>query len=119
MKTEQSNGSASRREFLRGGVRYALLTGLGAVSATLVKRSGGQLSGQTCINQGICRSCAAFTDCGLPQALSAKEFCRRSSRRGEAQTSSKERGIHAASTSERESKLKRTKVRVPEADYET
>jgi hypothetical protein len=66
-------GGASRREFLRGGARYALLTALGAVSATLVQRSGGKLAGQTCINQGICRGCGTFADCGLPQALSAKQ----------------------------------------------
>lgn len=64
---------ASRREFLRGGARYTFLTALGAVSATLFQRSGGRLSGQTCINQGICRGCGAFADCGLPQALSAKQ----------------------------------------------
>ena len=67
---------ASRREFLRGGARYALLAGLGAVSATLVKRNGSKLSGQTCINQGICRGCTAFDNCGLPQALSAKHVQR-------------------------------------------
>jgi len=80
------HNGASRREFLRGGARYALLTALGAVSATLVQRSGGKLAGQTCINQGICRGCETFADCGLPQALSAKEFYFRSSRREEAQT---------------------------------
>jgi len=70
---ESDQDSESRREFLRGGARYALLAGLGAVSATLFKRSGGKLSGQTCINQGICHGCTAFTGCGLPQALSAKQ----------------------------------------------
>lgn len=82
-KTDQT-GDASRREFLRGGARYALLTALGAVSATLVQRSGGQLAGQTCINQGICRGCGAFADCGLPKALSVKEFSSRSRRPAEA-----------------------------------
>ena len=72
MNEARQNGE-SRREFLRGGARYALLAGLGAVSATLFKRSGGKLSGQTCINQGICRGCTAFSGCGLPQALSAKQ----------------------------------------------
>ena len=62
-----------RREFLRGGVRCALLAGLAAVSATLLKRGGGKLTGQTCINQGICSGCAAYAGCGLPQALSAKQ----------------------------------------------
>jgi hypothetical protein len=67
------DGGASRREFLRGGARYALITALAAVSATLIKRGGGKLSGHTCINVGICRGCTAFTACGLPQALSAKQ----------------------------------------------
>lgn len=67
------NSNASRREFLRGGARYALLTALGAVSAVLARRSGGTLAGQACINQGICCNCTAFAGCGLPQALSAKQ----------------------------------------------
>ena len=66
-------GRANRREFLRGGARYALLTTLAAVSATLFKRSGGKLSGQTCINQGICTNCTAYAGCGLPSALSRKQ----------------------------------------------
>lgn len=70
---ETGQNGESRREFLRGGARYALLTALGAVSATLYQRSGGKLSGQTCINQGICGNCKAFSGCGLPQALSAKQ----------------------------------------------
>jgi len=72
MKGTGHNGE-SRREFLRGGARYALLAGLGAVSAALFKRSGGKISGQTCINEGICSGCTAFGGCGLPQALSAKQ----------------------------------------------
>jgi hypothetical protein len=76
MKTEWSNKAANRREFLRGGLRYALLTAVGAVSATLASKPGATLSGQTCVNQGICGGCNAFTDCGLPQALSAKQFQR-------------------------------------------
>jgi hypothetical protein len=64
---------ASRREFVRDAFRYALLTGLAAVSAVLVRRRRETLPGQTCINEYICRGCTAFTDCGLPQALSAKQ----------------------------------------------
>lgn len=70
---EPGQNGESRREFLRGGARYALLTTLAAVSATLFKRSVGRLSGQTCINQGICSGCTAYAGCGLPQALSAKQ----------------------------------------------
>ena len=70
---ETGQNSGSRREFLRGGARYALLTAVATLSATLFQRSGGKLAGQTCVNQGICHSCGVFTDCGLPQALSAKQ----------------------------------------------
>jgi hypothetical protein len=73
MNEADQNRGPSRREFMRDGFRYAVLTGLATVSATLFKRSGGKLSGQTCINQGICSGCTAYTDCGLPQALSAKQ----------------------------------------------
>jgi hypothetical protein len=97
---EPDQGRANRRDFFRGGARYALLTALGAVSATLFRRSGGKLTGQTCINQGICSKCTTFADCGLPQALSAKEVQSRSNRREEARTSRTERGVHAASASD-------------------
>jgi hypothetical protein len=73
MSHDGLDGGTSRREFLRGGARYALFAGLAALSAKLIKRSSGKLSGQTCINAGICTGCTAFTDCGLPQALSAKQ----------------------------------------------
>jgi hypothetical protein len=70
---EAGQNGESRRDFLRGGVRYALLTAVATVSATLFRRSGGKLTGQTCVNQGICRGCGAFAACGLPPALSAKQ----------------------------------------------
>lgn len=73
MNTADEKSRANRREFLRGGARYALLTTLAAVSATLFKRSGGKVTGQTCINQGICSGCTAYAGCGLPQALSRKQ----------------------------------------------
>ena len=113
-ETDHSRGT-SRREFMRDGFRYAVLTGLAAVSAILYQRSGGKLSGQTCINQGICRGCASFTDCGLPQALSAKEVLSRSSRREEAQFSSGEHGGHAASISPANTTSKRAEAQVTEA----
>ncbi len=68
----RSAGGANRREFLRGGLRYALLAGLGAAAVTLVRRPAARFSGQICINDGLCRGCTIFSDCGLPQALSAR-----------------------------------------------
>ncbi len=70
-QTDHPSGS-TRRDFLRTGIRYAVLTSVAVVSALLFKRSGGKLTGQTCVNQGICSGCGAFSGCGLPAALSAK-----------------------------------------------
>jgi hypothetical protein len=72
MNQTDPNHGRNRREFLRDGVRSCLLAGMAAVSALLLKRSGGKLTGQTCVNQGICSGCGAFAGCGLPAALSAK-----------------------------------------------
>jgi hypothetical protein len=72
MNQSDPNRGRNRREFMRDGMRYSLLAGMAAVSALLLKRSGGKLTGQTCVNQGICSGCGAYAGCGLPAALSAK-----------------------------------------------
>jgi hypothetical protein len=105
----------NRREFVRDGVRYSVLAGIAVVSALLLKRSGGTLTGQTCVNQGICSGCGAFAGCGLPAALSAKEYQLHSGRREEAQASIPERDVHAASTSQGRAALKRAEARAPKA----
>jgi hypothetical protein len=60
-----------RREFFRAAARYGVLSllALGGVLTARIRR----LRGQTCINQGICSGCPAFSECGLPQAISARE----------------------------------------------
>ena len=60
-----------RREFFRATARYGLLA-LVSAATWLVARPRGPL-GQRCVNQGICSSCGVFAECGLPQALSAKQ----------------------------------------------
>ena len=67
------NSGASRRQFLRDGLRFTMLGGLAAVGGELAGRQAGLPAGQVCISSGICRGCAVFEDCGLPRALSAKE----------------------------------------------
>lgn len=62
------NRMTTRREFLRWLVRGALLAGLAGGVGALTARNR-----ETCVNQGICRGCAAFRDCELPQALSTKQ----------------------------------------------
>ena len=71
MKNASYNQPMGRREFLRGGLRYGLLVGFAAMAARAF--SGGRLAKQDCTNQGICRGCPGYTDCELPQALSAKQ----------------------------------------------
>ena len=68
--------NASRREFFRAAARYGLL-GLVSVGALVLGRRAG--ASARCINRGICRGCRVFSACGLPPALSAKAFKRRTS----------------------------------------
>ena len=72
MNRRPPNSSAGRREFLRDGVRLAILAGLAAAGGRLAGRAAAKPGGQGCISAGICRGCAVFADCGLPNALSAK-----------------------------------------------
>jgi hypothetical protein len=81
MNRNPPNSTAGRREFLRDGLRYAVLGGLAAVGGKLLGQPDVRPSGQVCISAGICRGCEAFDDCGLPQALSAKEALGHSSSR--------------------------------------
>jgi len=73
MNRHLPNSAASRRQFLRDGLRYTVLGGLAAVSARLMGRPATRPAGQVCIKSGFCCSCEAFDDCGLPPALSARE----------------------------------------------
>ena len=81
MNRRSPNSGAGRRQFLRDGLRWAILGGLAAVGGTLAGREAARPAGQVCISAGICRGCAAFEDCGLPNALSAKEAPGHSTRR--------------------------------------
>ncbi len=58
----------TRREFLCEIGRYGLAVLLGGGIGVLLDRDR-----EKCINQGICRGCATFDTCHLPQAMSAKE----------------------------------------------
>ncbi|TFG49925.1 MAG: hypothetical protein E4H40_02150 [Candidatus Brocadiia bacterium] len=62
----------NRRQFFRSLVRYGTLGLIGAAGASaIVKRKKLQDQG-ICTNQGICTHCEVLDQCGLPQALSAK-----------------------------------------------
>ena len=66
---------STRREFFRAAARYAVLSGLAALAGLTEARK--RLSGQKCVNLGLCDGCGVFKSCGLPQALSAKMTKRR------------------------------------------
>jgi hypothetical protein len=59
----------SRREFFRAAARYTFIGLLSAAGALAARKPGGQ----RCVNRGICSGCGRFADCGLPQALSARQ----------------------------------------------
>lgn len=59
-----------RRSFLADIARAAAAVGLGGAVGSLMGRDR---SSEKCINQGICRGCARFESCHLPQALSARQ----------------------------------------------
>ena len=73
MKTNLASFAANRRDFLRDGLRVALLGGVAVVTGTLARRNSQRLPGQTCTGTGLCRGCAVVEDCGLPSALSFRQ----------------------------------------------
>jgi hypothetical protein len=63
MNTHSPNSRAGRRQFLRDGLRLAILGGLAAVGGKLAGQQAARPAGQVCISAGICRGCAVFDDC--------------------------------------------------------
>jgi hypothetical protein len=72
MNNPASHRGGSRREFLLGTTRYAVVSLLAGLTAVGLRRGWRSDQSLTCINQGICGSCVAFEKCDLPQALSVK-----------------------------------------------
>jgi len=67
-----------RREFLRSGIRYALLAGLAALGAALAARRNSALNSNDCAQIPLCRDCALFANCRLPRAVDARTLPRHS-----------------------------------------
>ncbi len=62
----------NRREFLRTCARNLTLTGLSLFGGAMLLRKHDDRSKHVCINEFICSGCGVFSDCILPQAMSAK-----------------------------------------------
>ena len=72
--SEVFNQKQSRREFLRGSVRYLTLGGLVFMTGSLLfARRKASSSEEKCINLSICQGCSVFKRCGLPLALATKQ----------------------------------------------
>jgi hypothetical protein len=72
-----SGFDSGRRDFLKSIGRLAALGTLLSGTSALVLKHGERT--EECTADGVCSRCADLSDCGLPQALSAK----RESHRGE------------------------------------
>jgi hypothetical protein len=72
-KSEDPNGGG-RRTFLVRLLRGLALGGAGAVGGVLAARGREGLKDQTCDAVGRCRRCRRLADCGLPQAMSARQL---------------------------------------------
>jgi hypothetical protein len=61
-----------RRDFLESSLRFAAIGLFGSMIFHSVRKNKRFIRENKCINRGICSSCQIFSDCSLPQALSAK-----------------------------------------------
>ncbi len=71
MLPAESSPSVERREFLRGALRYATLTGIAGVAAALARRA--PLNGPACGGQGICGGCSFLGGCQETRAAAARQ----------------------------------------------
>lgn len=74
--------ASSRRQILAGVLRYVTLGALGTAGGAAIAKRRRLVREDKCINGGICRGCEAFENCGLPQALSAKDVVARTGNGG-------------------------------------
>jgi hypothetical protein len=71
--SSSSDQGIDRREFFSGLLRKAALAALAFGGGAAAAKRAVLSKEQSCVNRGICSGCRVFDDCGLPQALSAKE----------------------------------------------
>jgi hypothetical protein len=67
----------SRRELFTTVLRYATLGTLAAIGGAVFAKRRRLVQNGICINREICKGCGIFEQCGLPQALSAKQLLTR------------------------------------------
>jgi len=70
-------GLHARRQFLTRTLRNASLALLGLGGGAVVVKRRRLLREGKCLNDGMCRACGVFEDCGLPRALSTRDVLAR------------------------------------------
>ena len=73
---KSSEKMSSRRELMAKVLRGGMVGLIGAGGGAAVAKRRRLVREGKCINKGVCRGCDVFEECGLPAALSAKEFLR-------------------------------------------
>lgn len=72
MRSPNASESADRREFLRSALRYAGLTGIAGIAATMVARRA-PLNGPACGGTGVCGGCSSLAGCKETRAAVARQ----------------------------------------------
>lgn len=67
----------TRRRFITRALRNASLALLGIGGGGAIVKRRRLLREGKCLNEGICRDCTVFDDCGLPRALSTRSVLAR------------------------------------------
>jgi len=62
------SASLDRRQFLKSGARYALLTGLGCLAVASEAKRRRLENDPHCVQLWTCADCAEFGDCAKPKA---------------------------------------------------
>ncbi|HON93126.1 MAG TPA: hypothetical protein PK373_05025 [Sedimentisphaerales bacterium] len=71
------NRLQARRRFVTHALRHTALVVLGMGGGAVVLKRRRLLREGKCLNQGMCRMCGVFEDCGLPRALSTRDVLAR------------------------------------------
>jgi len=69
----------NRRRMLGGVLRYAALGVSGLLGVGIYGKRRRLLREGKCLNDGLCKNCSVFVECGHPRALSAKKVLGRMS----------------------------------------
>jgi hypothetical protein len=77
--SEDVNKTQNRRRMLGGALRYAALGVAGMLGVGIYGKRRRLLREGKCLNDGLCKNCPVFAECGHPRALSAKKVLERMS----------------------------------------